>query len=232
MGRRIHRPVRSEERGGEDRPRQKEGEHLFAGGGGAVPGPVVGVAHVLLVHLENLARAVLDALEQGKHPAEIGVPPDRRGQGLIDDTGERRFEPAEVIPDHRGFFPFSGKRDRIQLDLEGRPERGRVRGDQGLALLRLSEQNEEEPAIHALERLFHLLAGDDAPIILPQDDVDGRAQARKIPDALDADNDEDGQHPAETQEHLLSESEHVHLLRSEEMHEACQIGRRLCYCDQ
>ncbi len=72
-----------DENDGQGRPDGQEDVHLPSGGRGAPAGAVVGIAHVLLVQLQDLVGLVLDLAEKGKEPREIGLAPDVRGLGRV-----------------------------------------------------------------------------------------------------------------------------------------------------
>ncbi len=70
----------------------------------------------------------------------------------------------------------------------------------------VAEKDEQDPAVHALQGFLHLLAGDDASVILAEDDVDRYAQLGEMEDALGSDDDEDDEERAESQGYLLAKT--------------------------
>ena len=96
----------------------------------------------------------------------------------------------------------------LELGLKGLLESGSIVADELVPLPRVAEKDEQGPAVHALQGFLHLLAGDDAPVVLAQDDVDRYAQLGEMKDALRTDDDDDEQERAESQRDLLAKSEH------------------------
>ncbi len=108
-----------------------------SGLGRGPPGPVVGVAHVLLVHPEDAVRGVLELAEKREEARKIGFPAGNDRPGGIFDGPELRPEPAEEVAEAGGFFSLAGQSDCIELDLQGFFELGFVLVDKGAAALGL-----------------------------------------------------------------------------------------------
>ena len=88
----------------------------------------------------------------------------------------------------------------MQLDVQSAFEARAVRVGEGAppgGIPGVPGKGEEGAAVHPLDRLFHLLAGDDAPVVLAQDDVDRAAQPGEQRDALHPEEDEDGEEAGE-----------------------------------
>src|SRR5262249_11369628 len=94
-----------------------------------------------------------------------------------------------------------------QLGLERLLEARAVRGGELPAAPPVAGEREEGGAVEALERLLHLLAGEDALVVLPQDDVDRAAQAVEEGDRVEAAGQEDGEEAAEAQGELRPQAE-------------------------
>ncbi len=101
----------------------------------------------------------------------------------------------------------------LELDLKGRFEGAQVVADELVPLPRVAEKAEKDSAVDALQRLLHLLAGDDAPVVLAQDDVDRNAQLGEVENALGPDDDDDDEKRAESEGDLLAKSKHISTFR-------------------
>ena len=184
-------PGKEDENDGQRRPDGQKNIHLPSGGFGAPAGAVIGVAHVLLVQLQDLVGLVLDLAEQRKEVREISLIPEIRGLGRIDDAFQTGFVLSEKVPQPGGLFSLGREGDVAELDLKGLFEGGLIVTDEFVPLRRMAEKNEKNSAVDALQGFLHLLAGDDAPVIFAQDDVDRSAQPGKMEDALGPDDDDD-----------------------------------------
>ena len=129
--------------------------------------------------------------------------------GLASTPCEGFPVPGEEALQGGGLLPFPREGDVAQFDLEGLLEPLFVRADQLPPLPVIPQQDKEDAAVHPFEGLLHLLAGDDAAVVLAQDHVDGLPELLELNDALAADDQDDEQQPPEPQGKFLTKSDHV-----------------------
>ena len=70
---------------------------------------VIGVAHVLLVQLQDLIGLVLDLAEQRKEVREIDLLSKVTGLGRIRDAFQEGFVLSEKVPEPGGLSPSAGR---------------------------------------------------------------------------------------------------------------------------
>jgi len=70
----------------------------------------------------------------------------------------------------------------------------------------MTEKDKKVAAVDALQRLFHLLAGQNAAVVLAQDDVDRNAEPGQVVDALRSYDQDDDKQRAKAQRYLVAES--------------------------
>ena len=200
--------MKKDENDGQNGPDGQKDIHPLSGGCGTPSGAVVGVAHVLLVQLQDVVGLVLDLAEQRQELREIGLIPEIDGPVRVDDARQTGLILSEKVPQPGRFFAFRRKGDVAELDLKGLFKGGLIVADEFAPLAGMAEKDEEDPAVDAFQRFLHLLAGDDAPVIFAQDDVDRSSQPGEMEDALGPDDDDDDEKRAESQGYFLAETEH------------------------
>ena len=170
-------------------------------------GPRIHRHHVLLVHPEDVVRRVLHPLEQREKFVEIRLPPrftpERGVAHHLDarpELPEKPFQPLRL-------FPFPGKRYVSQFDLERLLETRLVLRDLVVPLLFRAQEHEHRPAVHPFQGFLHLLAGDHAPVILPEDHVDRLPQGGDPRDVVDPDRGDDDQQSAEPEGQFLTKAQ-------------------------
>ncbi len=163
--------------------------------------------HVFLVHPQDVVRRRLHPLEQGEKIVEIGLTPrftPERGVGHHLDgrpeLSEKPFQPLRL-------FPLPRKRYVSQFDLERLLETRLVLRDLVVPLLLRAQEHEHRAAVHPFQGILHLLAGDDAPVIFPEDDVDGLPQGGDPRDVVDPDRGDDDQQTAESEGQFLTKAQ-------------------------
>ena len=156
---------------------QEHQEHPSARRFGHLPGPVVLVAHVLLVDFEDVVGALVDGVEQGEHVLEI-----EGGSDLL-ALGRKAEEPGRLplvfgvqLGEVVGHLLLAGKGHVVLFDLELFLEELSACAELGLGAVLLAADGEPESRVHPFEPFLHSLGGDDAPVVLDQDDVDVVAQ--------------------------------------------------------
>lgn len=161
--------------------------------------PLVGVRHVLLIHLQDCAGSLLDLVKERQQPVEIG-----RFAVMKGGEGIQHFplglpvlckKVSQMV--RRCFFARQG--DVVQFDLEGMFKRWCACGDELPTRPVFSQQCEQRSTVHALQSVLHLLAGDDAPVVFPQKDVYGMSQGGELQNALHADDQYDDEQPSKAQ---------------------------------
>ncbi|MCK7500711.1 MAG: hypothetical protein MZW92_68740 [Comamonadaceae bacterium] len=141
----------------------------------------------------------------GRKLREIGAAPEIGGPGRIDDVRLERISYCLNRSCSRAAFsPSTGRVMLLSSTMKGLFEGGLIDADELVPLPRVAQKDEEDPAVDALQRFFHLLAGEDAPVVLAQDDVDRDAQLGEMEDALGPDDDDDDEERAESQGYLLA----------------------------
>ena len=173
--------------------------------------PKVHRHHVFLVHPLDPVRGFLYPPGQGKQPGEVGVMPGPGGRAGITHGFQNGLVLTEELPQEGRLLPLAGQGDVPQLPFESPLEARLVRRQEILSLLAVPENDEDGPAVHTVQRLLHLQAGEHALVILPEHDVDGAAQLPELENAVDADRRDDQQKAAESQGEFLAER-HVPLV--------------------
>ena len=148
----------------------------------------------------------LDAPERRKEDGEVVFATQDERIVRIFDELQRCFIAAVEVLDLGRLLAFARHGDVVQFGLKGFFKDGFVLKDQILAFLGVAEESEEQAAVDSLQALLHLLAGDDAAVVLAEDDVDRIAQARKVDDALNAEGHQDNEQDAEAQNQFLAEA--------------------------
>ena len=153
-------------------------------------------------------REPLDLLEQGQEHRKVLRTPllERAGRvdDLRDDFGIRVEDLAEVV----GLLPFTRQGDVAHLHRQGLREQLHPVFDLAPAIGIIPQKREDDPAVDALERFLHFLAGHDAAVVLAQDDVDRFAQVPDLQDGHHANAGHDHQQTAEAQHEFLPDAEH------------------------
>jgi hypothetical protein len=166
-------------------------------GGGARP--VVGIDHVLLIHLKDLVSLVLDLMKKRKELREILSPPVFERGCSIPDILQCSLVSNKKVPDTHRPFGFTRKGEVVQLELKRLFEDRYVCRDEILSLIDIPKKGEQGTAVHSFERLLHLLGCNNTPVVLAKDDVYGLPEGRKLYNAQNADHDDDKQQTARSE---------------------------------
>ncbi len=167
--------------------------------------------HVFLIQTQHLVRILPDLVEGRFQLLKVDASPTlrrlrRKGEEAL---GRRQIlieEPTQLV----GALLFAGYGDVAQLDLQMLLEEWQMLVEllatvvappvrrEGMALIHTIDDLEKEAGIHTLDRLFHALGRHDAPVILPEDDVDVIAQPIEHDDRPETQRDQDRQGRQET----------------------------------
>ena len=153
------------------------------------------------------SAVAFDLLEGREKLPEIKAPPLLQGDVRVQHPLQHRLVGAVKLLQALRLLPLAGQGDVAELRRQGRGEAGAVLLGDRKPLLRLAGQGEEGAAVHPLQSLLHLLAGDDALVVLAQDDVDRAAEIVEQRDALHSHGNQDRKQQHEAQGELGAQPE-------------------------
>ena len=108
------------------------------------------------------------------------------------------------VADLEGEFLFAGQGDVVELLVEVLLEDRQILVVHLAGQVPLAGEGEGEGGVHALGGFLHVLAGDDAGVILVQDGVDGAAKPEEEGDGVTADGDQKDEQRKQTDENAFS----------------------------
>src|SRR5271166_1280647 len=142
--------------------------------------------HVFLVNANDLLSVVLDLGKQRQELREIHFTPSLQ-VGIAPEGFRQQLVPLFRTLDSLGQFPFPGKRNVVQFFLKAFLEAWNVAIEQVAPSLLFTGQGERKTGVHSFRAFFHLLAGEYALIVFPQNHIDRATQLIEQPDGVQTD---------------------------------------------